>query len=442
MRRLLVAVALFVAAALLVGGAGVGFGRLADGGPAPLTGPRPVGTLPATAGGSALAADMAAQQQKVALSETDYTAWAQLGLDYVQQAKITVDPSYYPKAEGVLQRSLALRSDVNFLGMAGMAALKAAQHDFAAARAWARKGLAINPYNATLYGALDDADTQLGRYDEAQAAAQKMNDLRPGVPAYTRGEYVFELHGDLPNARASLQRALQEASTPADRAFVHHYLGQLAFDNGDPATALAENTAARAADPVDSASLAGLAQAEAALGQTDDAVRDYLAVVGAVPQPQYVVEAGELLQSLGRTAEAQQQYAVFDAEAQLFAANGVTLDTDPTLFYADHDQPAKALQYGEVGIRVRPFLEMDDAYAWALHVNGRDADAAAWSQKAMRLGTRNALFAFHAGMIDKALGQSAQAVAQLRRALAINPHFSPLLVPQARAALAELGVSA
>ena len=33
---------------------------------------------------------------------------ASLGLAYVQEARITADPSYYPKAEGVLRRSIAL----------------------------------------------------------------------------------------------------------------------------------------------------------------------------------------------------------------------------------------------------------------------------------------------------------------------------------------------
>src|SRR4051794_1708490 len=29
----------------------------------------------------------------------DHTAWAELGLAYVQQARLTADPTYYPKAE-------------------------------------------------------------------------------------------------------------------------------------------------------------------------------------------------------------------------------------------------------------------------------------------------------------------------------------------------------
>jgi tetratricopeptide (TPR) repeat protein len=161
--------------------------------------------------------------------------------------------------------------------------------------------------------------------------------------------------------------------------------------------------------------------------------------VARVPLPQYVIEAGEYLESLGRTTEAQQDYGLFAAENRLFTSNGVQLDVDPTLFYSDHGQPALALRYGRAGIAIRPFLEMDDAYAWALHVNHRDADALTWSGKAMATGMANALFAYHRGMIEKSLGQKAAARHDLSQAQALNPAFNPLQAPIARRALAELG---
>ena len=45
----------------------------------------------------------------------------------------------------------------------------------------------------------------------------------------------------------------------------------------------------------------------------------------------------------------------------------------------------------------------------------------------------------HLGMIELALGQREQAAADLRLALQINPYFSPLQAPAARAALKGLG---
>ena len=89
--------------------------------------------------------------------------------------------------------------------------------------------------------------------------------------------------------------------------------------------------------------------------------------------------------------------------------------------------------------RNRPFVESQDAYAWALMANGRPADALAWAEKATSTGMRNALFHFHKGMIENALGRTDAARADLTTALAINQYFSPRLAPVARAALATLG---
>ena len=378
-------------------------------------------------------------QQQLRTQPGDYVGWGTLGIDHIQQAKDTVDPAYYPKAAGVLQRSLGINTADNFIAMAGMADLRAAQHRFGEALTWAQRANRINPYNSTIYGALADAYTQLGRYDDAAHAVQRMLDLQPGTPSLTRAEYVFELRGQVDQARAAMQRALADATSPAEQAFGHYYLGELALANGDAQGALAEQDAGLRADPRYPDLLEGRAKAEAALGRQSAAVRDFATVVARVPQPQYLIEAGEYLQSLGLAKQAQQDYGLFAAEMKLFTGNGVQLDVEPTLFYADDGDPALALRYGAAGIRARPFLEMDDAYAWALHVNHRDAEALTWANKAMATGMRNALFAYHRGIIEKFLGQRAAARHDLSQALALNPAFNPLQVPLARSALDELG---
>ncbi len=430
-RRLWVA----LAAAVVVIGAGAVVVRSVSA-PAPAPAASPTTDAPTA---DLLGAQIAGVQDQLKITPNNADAWAQLGSLYVQEAKNTVNPMYYPKAEGALARSLQIEPTDNAPGLAGQAALRAAQHRFADALRLAQQALASDPQSSTIYGTLADAYTQLGRYDDARDAVQHMINLHPGTPSLTRAEYVYELAGQVDQARELMNQALADATNPSDVAFCRFYLAELAFSNGDPTEALHQIALGTQADPRYPDLLAGQARAEAALGQTDAAVADYAQVVANVPLPQYVIEAGEYLQSLGRTADAQRDYALFDAENTLFTSNGVQLDTDPTLFYADHGDPAKALKFGQAGIAIRPFLEMDDAYAWALHVNGRDAEALTWSDKALATGMRNALFHFHRGMIEKALGTKDAARDDLAGALAINPHFSPLQVPVAQQALAALG---
>jgi len=421
-----------------------GLGLLRRGSPSSANGPRPAagglagtGTSSSVRGGAA--GSIAGLQDRLRRVPGDFVAWASLGLAYVDQARVTGDPTYYPKAEGALARSLALDTDDNYVADAGMAALSSGRHDFAGARQWAERGLAINPSNATLYGALGDAETQLGHYPEAFDAIQRMVDLAPGTPSLSRTSYAWELRGDIGRATAAMQRALDEAGTGADRAFARYYLGELAFNTGDAATAMAHHEAGMRADPGFAPLLEGRARAEAALGRVGAAVTDYAQLVQRMPQPGYLLEYGELLQSLGRQAEADEQYRVFRAENALFASNGVSLDVDAVLFEADHGNAAEAVRLAETAIQTRPFLDMQDAYAWALHVDGRDAEALEWSTKARSLGTHAALFAHHAGMIELSLGDMDAARRDLGAALALNPRFSPLGAPLARQALDRLG---
>lgn len=372
----------------------------------------------------------------------DYPGWATLGIAYVQQAKITLDSDYYPKAEGVLRQSLTIESSDNFLAHAGLSALASARHDFSTAEVEARTGLALNPSSPLLYGALGDALVQLGRYDEADAAIDRMVALRPDTTSLARKSYLRELRGDIPAARALMREALDFAPTASDRAFALFQLGELDFNAGDANAALALYREALAASPDDAQALGGKAKAEAALGQHLTAIDDYGTVVARAPEPGVVLEFADLLQSLGRADEARAQYAVAQATQALFVANGVESDAAATLFAADHGPPAEALASGEAGIRTRPFLTMQDAYAWALHVNGRDAQAREVLAEAMAVGLPSALFEYHAGMIDLALGDVASARAHLTRALDLNPSFNPLAVRIARTTLDSLGADA
>lgn len=378
-------------------------------------------------------------QTRVRRLPADWQAWASLGVAYVQQARITADPTYYPKAQGALERSKAEGPADNALALTGMASLAAARHDFAGALDLTKQAERINAYSAVNYGLMGDALLELGRYDEGFAAIDTMNRLRPGVPAYTRASYSFELQGRVDRARSALQRALDDAFTPSDRAYALYYLGELAWNTGDLADAAARYGAGLRDDSAYLPLLAGRAKVEAAQGDTAAALRDYADVTARLPLPQYLIEYVDLLNSLGRTEEARVQADLVRTEEQLFTAQGVNVDLELALFDADHGQPQAALAAAEREYAKRRSVLVEDALAWALHVNGRDAEALPHAQQATRLGYPNALLTYHRGMIEKALGRTDEARRDLTAAMKLNPHFSTLHAPRARAALAELG---
>jgi tetratricopeptide (TPR) repeat protein len=388
--------------------------------------------------GSGLERAIAGLQQQLADAPTDWESLASLGQAYVQQARITADPSYYPKAQGVLRKSLALQPQDNEGALVGMASLAAARHDFDAALRYGERAEAVNPYDVNVYGVIGDAELELGRYGRAFATFQTMVDTRPGLSAYARVSYARELQGDVAGAIASMRAARDVAGSGADLAWASYQLGELRFNSGDVDGAGRDYRAGTQADPGYVPNMAGLGKVAWARGDLDGAIEAYASVVRRYPSPEYVTALGDLYTVRGDEADARRQYDLVRAEAALFAANGVNTDLEIALFDADHGDPRAALRAARSEWDRRHSVHVADALAWALHVNGRDAEAARFADRALALGTRNALFLFHAGMIHDALGDEDAARTFLRRALQVNPHFSILHAPAAERTLHRL----
>ena len=104
-----------------------------------------------------------------------------------------------------------------------------------------------------------------------------MLERRADVAALTRSAALDETFGRVDAARATLERAVGAAASPAETAQAHAALADLAFAGGDPAEAYRQIRLARTADPDDPNLLAAQATAEAALGMTPAALADYAA---------------------------------------------------------------------------------------------------------------------------------------------------------------------
>lgn len=382
---------------------------------------------------------LAVLQDAVERAPQDPQRWSTLGLAYVQQARLTADPSWYGKAEQALATSLGLEPEGNAAALTGQAALAAGRHQFADAERLAREALAINDFNPTTYGVLTDALTELGEYAQALDAIDRMLSLSPGVDSYSRLSYAYELRGDIGQARGALRQARDVARVPADEAFAEFFLGELAFDAGEREVALGHYEAALEADPDYDAAVAGRAKVRLALGRTEQALADYAEAVERLPLPATLAAYGAALESLGREAEAQEQYEIVRVLQQAFAADGSDVDDELALFEADHGDPATAIRLAKQAYDRRPdAIYVQDAYAWALHAAGRDAEALPIARASVRLGTADPLLLAHAGIIEAAAGEPERARALLERALQANPQFHPLIAPQAEQALAAL----
>lgn len=382
---------------------------------------------------AATVARLEAQVEAGAAGAQDY---ALLGLAYQQRARETGDPGFYPLSERALRQALALAPD-DVLATSGLASLALSKHRFREALALGRRASRLAPGLARPYGLVGDALVELGRYDEAFRAFDRMVGLKPSVAAYARISYARELLGDVPGAIAAMTLALGPAQGQAEpTAWVRVQLGKLHWGAGRVEAAGRQYALALQALPGYVFALDGLARVEAARGRPARAIALARRAVDSVPLPELVATLGDLLAVTGRREEARRQYGTVRAIQRLLAANGVVSDLETALFDVDHGLRLRAaLAQARAARADRLSVQADDVLAWALARNGRCREARVWSQRALRLGTRDAAMLFHRGWIERCLGDEEAARTWFRRALALNPHFSLVHAPIAREAL-------
>jgi tetratricopeptide (TPR) repeat protein len=345
----------------------------------------------------------------------------------LQRVRDTGDASYYKRAEGVLR---GVRQTPAVLTSLGTLAL--ARHDFRLGLQYGLRAHAAAPSVVKPLGVIVDAQVELGRYRDAARTLQQMIDEKPNLSSYARVSYLRELHGDLGGATRAMELAVSAGgSAPENVAYVQALLGQLEFVRGHlPAAALAYREAL-ARFPGYPPAEAGLARVDAARGRLAPAIRRLRMVVDRLPLPEYVIALGEDELAAGRTSQARRDLALVRVEERLLAANGVNTDTELALFEADHGSPARGVTLARRAWANAPSVRSADALGWALTSAGDPRVGAVWAHRALRIGSRDPMFLYHAGTAALRAGQRGLGLRRLRAALANNPRFSPLYAPRA-----------
>jgi tetratricopeptide (TPR) repeat protein len=166
------------------------------------------------------------------------------------------------------------------------------------------------------------------------------------------------------------------------------------------------------------------------------AIRLYRKAVASMPVAQYLTELGEAEEAAGRMAAARRHYTAAEAKIEAERTRGVRIATELAVFEATHGDTDSAVAAGRRAWRAAPSVRSADAYAWALSEAGEPMRALTLSRQAMRLGSRDPMFLFHAGLIARRAGRYGRACSLLTGLLEQTPRFNPLYVPVARRARA------
>jgi tetratricopeptide (TPR) repeat protein len=363
----------------------------------------------------------------------------QLARTYLSRMRETTDYGYLDRAQKLI--SMVLESDPeNYDALLVQNEIDLFQHRFPAVAANSAKLAKRRPEDAINWATLGDAFMEMGQYDAAANAYQRMVDLRSDLMSYNRIGWYRYITGDMEGAIEMMQRAVK-AGRPGheNTAWCLVELGNLYFKSG-------KLDQAESAFRMALEHFGGMHSAHAGLGRVHAARHDFPQAIASLKKAQsmapLVEYAGALADLYDVTRDEQEkkkQLGQADLIATIEAASGQKANRQLGLIYANHQRRmTEALEVVEADLAVRKDVYTWDAYSWVLFRSGRIEQAAKASEQALRAGTPEPLFFYHAGRIAAARGELRKAAEMLKKALSLNAHFDPREAIAATQALAAL----
>jgi len=347
-----------------------------------------------------------------------------------------VDFSYLDRAAQILQNVLAVDSK-NYEAQRLRTEIALERHDFHAAAQYSETLTQQAPNDSWNWGTLGDALTELGNYERAAEAYQKMVNLRPDLSSYNRAAYFRFLYGDPENGIKIMKMAIAAGSPMAENtAWCQAELGKMYLKTSKLKEAEEAFSAGLRNFPNYHPALSGLAQVQAARHDWKMAIATMKRAQASVPMPDYAAALYDYYTAMGDAKEAKKQKEMIEVIDQVGQAAKEKANRNIAIIFADHDWHLdRALELAQNELESRGDVYTYDALAWALFKNKQYAKASEAMKKAMLLGTPEAAFYYHAGLIENALGNKDEARKLLQKALELNPEFD---VRQAALAVAVL----
>jgi tetratricopeptide (TPR) repeat protein len=358
---------------------------------------------------------------------------------FIQKVRETTDYGYLDRASQVLENVISADSQ-NYEALRLRSEIELERHNFKKVAEYSRRLAALAPDDPWNWGTLGDALIELGDYEPAAEAYQKMVTLRPDLSSYNRAAWYHFLAGDMPGAIEIMKRAISAGSaSPENTAWCAVELGNLYMKSGQIAEA--ENAYASAVKlfPGYHPGYAGLGRAQAARDDVRAAIVSFERAQASTPLPDYAAALYDLYLSAGQAKKAEEQMDLIDVIDKMGQAAKEKANRNLAMIYSDHDHRVdRALELATAELDGRGDIYTYDALAWALYKNKKFAEAEKAMSEAMKLGTPEPMFYYHAGMIARELGKNKAAGDYLKKALALNPHFDVRQAPLAQKTLKEV----
>lgn len=368
-------------------------------------------------------------------SPVGYTRLASL---YIKKARENGDFSLNSKAETAVDKALEIKSD-DATARKLKASLQLTFHRFDKALELGKQLEKDFPNDAFVLGVLTDANVELGNYDEAFSYGQKMLDAKPNTASYARAAHLRSLDGSTEGAIELFKTAARSAD-PTDKETQSWCLVQLGdelWKYGKFAEAEKVYDEALVNFPNYHLALAGKGKVRASIGDFENAIKILTDANNRVPNVETAILLGDVYTKTGDAEKAKQQYELVEVIEQKI---GIGNDQKRlAILWADRNiKLDEALEIAKRESETRKDIFTADALAWTLYKKGNFQEAKKASQSALKLKSSDARILYHAGMIEKELGNKTEAAKLLKKALETNPKFDLIQAEIAQKILQEL----
>jgi len=367
---------------------------------------------------------------KIKANPNDLKSSLALANAYVMEARISGNIAYYDKAAMKTVDNVLAKDPSNYEALMLRSLVQLSQHHFADGLATATTAVNINPNNAFVYGLLVDANVEMGNYDAALDAADKMVSIRPDLRSYSRIAYLREIYGDYLGAVSAMKLAVA-AGVPAEESteWCRTQLGRLYENMGDTANAEFQYKLSLAARPGYAYALAGMARIASFEKKYDSAVY-------------YYEQAASLTSDLGIKENLAIAYSNANQQSKADALNTSVIEAmtknakmsleDPTIghysdkelayAYLQNNNYDKALEHALAEYNRRPKnIDVNETMAWVYYKRNELTKALTYLDAATKTHSMNPVLLCTAGLIYAKTGDAEKGKMMLALGLKHHP---------------------
>jgi tetratricopeptide (TPR) repeat protein len=380
----------------------------------------------------------------------DLKQYITLASAFISEGRVTGDNTYYSNAAIEMLDKVTVgttgNKDLVFQALSLKSAVLLNMHQFKDALLVAQQGVAMNNYNAAIFGALVDANVELGDYTEAVKDCDKMISIRPDLRSYSRASYLRQIHGQNAGAIEAMKMAV-DAGVPGDESteWARTKLADLYLETGNVDSASILYRTSIVYRPDYPFAVIGMARVEKSKKNYDGAIVYTKSAIKILSEAAFVSLLADLYELKGDAAHATEtrndvvnllEEAQKDEPKDALVKHNVSRELATA--YLNAGKLDKALQYAQTDLQMRPNnIDANELMAWIYYRKGDYANAKIHADKMMATKTKNANTLYKAGAIYANSGNVEAGQSMMREAIVVNPNLDPLIIIRSRPVLAS-----